>query len=501
MFVPPRSLAPANSGRAAAAAIGGRALEHDCVCRTAGARWQRRGAAPCPPLTPRRASRASAHRARSTKRPRATACEERDASSGRDAKEPHSARADVRCSSSPPDEDTPKRPAAETGAAPAASNEEAGERGGSAPLARAAKLLQRLARHAHFAWFSSTSVARENLPPYRVSRAKVKAALESAEGELLVSATTLVLCAVYAVNTFGIPHALRVRLQLVELALTALFVLEFFVRWWVRSFSWRHLTRPLTLVDLVAIMPIVPLCASMLPPALGSGGAAAARGAAFGARKSQISTQFLRIVRLFRVLRISRVVSAPESAPPASSSHAAAAAADDGDDEHHRHYRRDPAAAAAAAVHKPSGTLRVSARSGLLRHLKDYQLTMLRILLTLFSIIFVWSGLIFNVEHRHQPQVFSNFLDAFEYCVGVMAVGFSPSYPISHAGRLLTTLMILSGSVLIPWQATTLVRNIVFATTKREALCTQCGCRYHDEDAVHCKMCGRAVFQDQFPDR
>ncbi len=114
-----------------------------------------------------------------------------------------------------------------------------------------------------------------------------------------------------------------------------------------------------------------------------------------------------------------------------------------------------------------------------------------RILFTLFAIIFVYSGLIYQVEHPVNRAEFSRFLDAVYFAVVTMTtVGFGDVTPISELGRLLTVLMIFTGIALIPWQVGDLIKRLVRTVNKVEMLCPNCALSFHDADAQFCKNCG-----------
>ncbi|PZV02202.1 MAG: Ion transporter [Leptolyngbya sp.] len=116
-------------------------------------------------------------------------------------------------------------------------------------------------------------------------------------------------------------------------------------------------------------------------------------------------------------------------------------------------------------------------------------LILIRILLTLGTIVFIYSGLIFQVEHPSNPAEFGTFLDALYFAVVTMTtVGYGDVTPISEAGRGLTVMMILTGIALIPTQVSSLIRQLGQVGQHRP--CTNCGLTLHDNDAQFCKRCG-----------
>jgi voltage-gated potassium channel len=114
-----------------------------------------------------------------------------------------------------------------------------------------------------------------------------------------------------------------------------------------------------------------------------------------------------------------------------------------------------------------------------------------RILFTIFSIIFIYSGLIYQVEHPVNPQDFGTFFDAVYFAVVTMTtVGFGDITPTSDAGKLMTVLMILTGIALIPWQLGDLIKQVAKSGNKVNNACKICQLSSHDLDASFCKRCG-----------
>jgi voltage-gated potassium channel len=114
-----------------------------------------------------------------------------------------------------------------------------------------------------------------------------------------------------------------------------------------------------------------------------------------------------------------------------------------------------------------------------------------RIFLTLFSLIFVYAGLIYQVEHQINEERLKTFFDAFYFVVVTMTtVGYGDVTPLSEAGRAMTLLMILTGVLLIPWQFSELIKQVVKTANSVEKECPGCSLSRHDPDAKFCKRCG-----------
>jgi len=117
-----------------------------------------------------------------------------------------------------------------------------------------------------------------------------------------------------------------------------------------------------------------------------------------------------------------------------------------------------------------------------------------RLILTILILFFVSSGLFYYVESPVNPKV-ENFGDAFYFTVvAVSTVGFGDIVPASGAGRLVAVAMIITGIILIPIQASRIVREwISMDMAKARVPCPECGLSRHDLDAKYCKNCGHIL--------
>jgi voltage-gated potassium channel len=131
--------------------------------------------------------------------------------------------------------------------------------------------------------------------------------------------------------------------------------------------------------------------------------------------------------------------------------------------------------------------------------LSDTQLVIVRIVLTVFTIIFVSSGLIWAIENKVNPGSFGNIFNALYFSVVTLStVGYGDITPLSPWGKAVTVVMILSGIALIPWQLGKLVKIVVMTAGKIKQICSRCGLIDHDIDAKFCKQCGKKISSKKY---
>ena len=124
-----------------------------------------------------------------------------------------------------------------------------------------------------------------------------------------------------------------------------------------------------------------------------------------------------------------------------------------------------------------------------------------RLVMTMLIILFVFSGLFYSAESSINDQV-QNFGDAFYFIVvALTTVGFGDITPASGTGRWITVLAILTGIILIPWQASQIVKEWIQISKKIRVTCPQCGLNEHDVDASYCKRCGHYLYYENHPEQ
>ncbi|NEP13482.1 MAG: ion transporter [Symploca sp. SIO2C1] len=229
----------------------------------------------------------------------------------------------------------------------------------------------------------------------------------------LIMGLILLSSVIFVADTYPIPTSLRIILDRIDYCILIIFVVEYLIRFWCAETKISFLFHPLSIIDLVAIIPFFIWSTNI---------------------------RFIRILRWFRILRLIRF------------------------------------------INLKIYFLHITTEDGVI---------FARILFTLFTIVFIFSGLIYQVEHGVNSGRFRTFLDAVYFSIVTMTtVGFGDVTPISEAGRLLTLLMIMTGIVLIPWQLGDLIKQLLKTANKVDIPCGNCGCSSHDADAQFCKACG-----------
>lgn len=123
-------------------------------------------------------------------------------------------------------------------------------------------------------------------------------------------------------------------------------------------------------------------------------------------------------------------------------------------------------------------------------------LRVIRLFLVIMMLFFIAAGMIYYFENSINDKI-NNFGDSFYFTVvALTTVGFGDISPVTTQGRIVTILAILSGIIIIPWQASRIIKEWAFLSNKVQVTCKKCGLRYHDKDASHCKHCGTVIYQE-----
>ena len=199
--------------------------------------------------------------------------------------------------------------------------------------------------------------------------------------------------------------------------LNIIFALDFFVRWYAAGqFKLIYLTKPLVVIDIIVVL--LPLALVSVMPLLEKLGV-------LGETQDMIlyglqDSSGLQNLLLLRVLRLQRVLT---------------------DINTFSRFRR------ALGLSK--------------QNIRPYQLQLARVLLSLFTLLSVASGLIYSAEHNVNPDIPDYFTALYFGLTTLTTVGFGDVAPVTFAGRLVVCGSILAGVAIIPAQAAKLVEALL----------------------------------------
>lgn len=132
--------------------------------------------------------------------------------------------------------------------------------------------------------------------------------------------------------------------------------------------------------------------------------------------------------------------------------------------------------------------------------IRPYQLQLARVVVTIFTLVSVSTGLIYTAEHEVNPQIPDYFSALYFGLTTLTTVGFGDITPVTTQGRLVVGLSIMAGVSIIPAQAASLAEAYLDfqmdrgrkpgAPLRRRGECKQCGASPHRGDAGFCWSCG-----------
>ncbi|KAL7516082.1 hypothetical protein ACHAWX_001140 [Stephanocyclus meneghinianus] len=280
-------------------------------------------------------------------------------------------------------------------------------------------------------------------------------------------------CFLVAINTLDeLPTELRRGINIVDTLCVYIFAVEFFLRWWsAGQFQLRYLTKPLVSID--AVVVILPLILSGLLPLWDLGVMAGFYPGislpTWLLSASSSSNSALLNLRLLRILKFQRVLTDEKT------------------------------------------YMKFEMALGMKRSdVRPYQLQLARVLISIFTLVSVSTGLIYTAEHDVNPRIPDYFTALYFGVTTLTTVGFGDITPVTSQGRLVVICSILAGVAVIPAQAASLAeayldfqkersmgqrtRSAVGTKVMRKnRICRNCGSGPHRHDAMFCYNCGDAL--------
>ena len=263
--------------------------------------------------------------------------------------------------------------------------------------------------------------------------------------EVFSSLVTLSSCLIFAVSTLDLPEEILGRLDAIEFGMTIFFAVEYLLRWIDRRLDPKFVFEFLSVVDFVSLLPTL-LASTGVPSSLS-------------------------VLRLLRSLRFQRLLV---------------------DVETFGRFR-----AALGIENLSSGD-----------RMQDATLLQLaRVLTSLFTLLFVASGLIYAAESDVNSSNFPDYFTTLYFGLTTLTtVGFGDIVPVTPVGRAVVGASIFVGIATIPVQLTSLAETVLKTQKAKDAramarprgmrldqlkrACVNCGEKAHRKDADFCFRCG-----------
>ena len=282
-------------------------------------------------------------------------------------------------------------------------------------------------------------------------------------------------CLLGAIDTLSLPNEIHRGIVSIDMVFVYIFAIEFFLRWWSAGrFQLRYLSRPLVSID--AIVVILPLILNGLLPLwdyFQMAGMVPHLTLPTWILSSSSSNSALLNLRLLRILKFQRILT---------------------DKDTYMNFE-----------------LALGMRE---RDVRPYQLQLARVVISIFTLVSVSTGLIYAAEHEVNPGIPDYFTALYFGLTTLTTVGFGDISPLTFQGRLVVCVTILAGVAIIPAQAASLAeayldfqkervegkkqKNMgrrsppvpVLSSTDKVKRCGTCGSIHHRTDAIFCYSCG-----------
>jgi len=314
----------------------------------------------------------------------------------------------------------------------------------------------------------STDQQRKNNSP----RMRMYSYLSQPVIEVRIIGLVLMSCLLQAINTVeNIPAEVHQGINVVDTFFVYIFAIEFFLRWWSAGrFQFRYLTKPLVSID--AVVVILPLILSGILPVWDFGVMA---GLIPGVSlpgwllSTSSANSALLNLRLLRILKFQRVLTNQNT------------------------YMNFEMALGMKQT-----------------DVRPYQLQLARVVISIFTLVSVSTGLIYTAEHEANP-LFTDYFTALYFGLTTLTtVGFGDITPVTFQGRLVVMASILAGVIVVPAQAASLAEAYLEFQRERDGErmrgnnkkkdlvefrdgCPQCGAGFQRVDASFCWSCGKQL--------